>query len=242
MTSSSKTDPLVDLENDSSLPQKKKALDPISLPEWRITRGFVSYPDALSEMKAYVELLQERPHETPDLIWALEHPPLYTLGTSAKKEHVLSTKIPSFDSGRGGEVTYHGPGQRVLYTMMALERYQKDIKWFVRSLEEWVILTLKEFGLDVVRRDGRVGLWVPENDWRDNKIAAVGVRVSKWVTYHGLSLNVSPDLHNYEGIVPCGIKDHGVTSLVELGINVSMKEVDDAFQKTFHRAFKRPQK
>ena len=206
-------------------------------PEWLISPGKVDYPDAQAFMRDYVTQLQELPQETNDLIWALEHPPLYTAGTSAKDSDILSSRLPCYETGRGGEVTYHGPGQRILYVMMDLAHRKKDIKWFVWSLEEWVILTLKELGLDVFRREGRIGLWVPENEWRDNKIAAIGVRVSKWVTYHGLALNVNPDLTNYEGIVPCGIREHGVTSLEELGINVSMKEIDEFFQKTFSKVF-----
>ncbi len=204
-------------------------------PEWKISREKVPYDVAVAEMDRLVEAIQEG--KINDTIWALEHPPVYTLGTSTKPEDVLKKQFPVFKTGRGGEATYHGPGQRIIYPLLNLAHYKKDIRWYVWALEEWIIQTLAEFNLDVFRREGRVGLWVPETSWRDNKIAAIGVRVSKWVTFHGLALNVNPDLTHYEGIVPCGISDHGMTSLETLGINASMFDIDRAFQKTFSKVF-----
>lgn len=205
-------------------------------PHWEVSREKVPYDQALIKMKSMVREIQEGVRS--DTIWALEHPPVYTLGTSANVSDVLSERFPTYQTGRGGEVTYHGPGQRILYPLLNLTHYKQDIRWFIWSLEEWIIQTLAEFDLNVVRREGRVGLWVPENSWRDKKIAAIGVRVSKWVTFHGLALNVNPDLTHYEGIVPCGITEHGITSLEQEGINASMFDIDRAFKKTFDRVFK----
>lgn len=208
---------------------------PPPLPIWKITPKKIPYEQAMAEMNDMVKAVQNG--DMSDTVWALEHESVYTLGTSTRPEDVLQQRFPTFRTGRGGEATYHGPGQRILYPIINLEHYKKDIKWYVWALEEWAILTLREFGLNTFRREGRVGLWVPENSWRDNKIAAIGVRVSKWVTFHGLALNVSPDLTHYEGIIPCGIKDHGITSLENLGISASMFDIDRAFQKTFSKAF-----
>ena len=204
-------------------------------PQWLTAQNLVPYEDALAQMEDRVKEIQRA--EQGELLWALEHPPLYTLGTSAKPEDVLDKSLPSYKTGRGGEVTYHGPGQRVVYALLDLSQRTKDIRAYVWALEEWLLLTLKEFGVDAFRREGRVGLWVPENARRDNKIAALGVRVSKWVTYHGVALNVNPDLSHFKGIVPCGIKGHGVTSLHELGIKATLKDLDQALQKTFPQVF-----
>lgn len=202
---------------------------------WKLSDGLIPYDNAITEMKAMVQDIQKG--LLPTTIWMLEHPPILTLGTSAKASDILHHQFPYYKTGRGGEVTYHGPGQRIIYVMMNLEDYKKDIRWFIYSLEEWVIQTLALLGLDVFRRDGRVGLWVPDTKTRDKKIAAIGVRVSKWVTFHGLALNINPDLSHYEGIVPCGIREHGITSLAEQGIQTSFQEIDLLFQKTFHDVF-----
>ena len=213
----------------------KQELSPEAPPEWIISKDLIPYEEALDTMNIRVKSLQEG--TAKELLWALEHPPLYTLGTSAKPEDILDKTLPSYKTGRGGEVTYHGPGQRVVYAMLDLSKRTKDIRAYVWALEEWLLLTLKEFGVEAFRREGRVGLWVPENSLRDNKIAAIGVRVSKWVTFHGIALNVDPDLSHFKGIVPCGIKGHGVTSLRELGINATLSDVDQALQQTFPEVF-----
>ncbi len=205
-------------------------------PEWLMSKDIVSYKDALSFMDSRVKALQKGAAQ--ELLWALEHPSLYTLGTSAKPQDVLNKTLPAYETGRGGEVTYHGPGQRVVYVMLDLSQRTKDIRAYVQALEDWILLTLKEFGVDACRREGRIGLWVPkENSTGDNKIAAIGVRVSKWVTFHGIALNVNPDLSYYQGIIPCGIRGHGVTSLHELGVKTSLTDVDKALQKTFSKVF-----
>ncbi|NCP62473.1 MAG: lipoyl(octanoyl) transferase LipB [Alphaproteobacteria bacterium] len=212
-------------------------------PHWVTATDLVPYEDAVSTMKARVKAIQEG--NESELLWALEHPSLYTLGTGAKREDILDDSLPSFETGRGGEVTYHGPGQRVVYTMLDLNKRTKDLRAYVWSLEEWLLLALKELGIGACRRDGRVGLWVPEKkalttatgEPLDHKIAAIGVRVSKWVTFHGLALNVHPDLSHFKGIVPCGIRGHGVTSLHKLGVNVKLDEVDQVLKKTFSKVF-----
>ncbi|HBN23126.1 MAG TPA: lipoate-protein ligase B [Holosporales bacterium] len=212
-------------------------------PQWLTTPNLVPYEEAVSTMKTRVKAIQEGGE--PELLWALEHPSLYTLGTSAKREDILDESLPSFKTGRGGEVTYHGPGQRVVYAMLNLNNRTKDLRAYVWSLEEWLLLTLKEFGIEAFRRKGRVGLWVPEKSTAttamgesiDHKIAAIGVRVSKWVTFHGVALNVSPDLSHFEGIVPCGIRGHGVTSLHKLGINATLSDVDQTLKITFSKVF-----
>lgn len=162
----------------------------------------------------------------------LEHPPLYTSGTSAKPGDLLNPgSFPVYEAGRGGEFTYHGPGQRVAYVMLDLNRRGKDVRAFVQSLEGWIIAALGEFNLSAGVREGRIGVWVETRDGRDAKIAAIGIRVRKWVSFHGISLNVAPNLNHFDGIVPCGIRDFGVTSLADLGLSVSMDEVDAALIK-----------
>jgi len=174
-------------------------------------------------------------------VWLLEHPPLYTGGTSAKADDLLDTPFPVYETGRGGQYTYHGPGQRVGYVMLDLKRRaapaQPDLRSYVQQLEAWIIATLAEFGIRGELREGRIGVWVVEPSGKESKIAALGIRVKQWVTYHGIALNVSPDLSHYAGIVPCGIKEHGVTSLHALGVNVSMAEVDAALQRQFAHIF-----
>lgn len=174
-------------------------------------------------------------------VWLLEHPPLYTAGTSADPGDLITPgRFPVYRAGRGGQYTYHGPGQRVVYVMLDLSRRGRDVRCHVHRLEEWMIRTLARFGVPALRREGRVGLWVPRGPVRDDKIAAIGVRVRRWVTFHGVALNVNPDLDHFAGIIPCGIRDHGVTSLADLGVTVSMSEVDTVLRETFPGVFGEP--
>jgi len=177
--------------------------------------------------------------EAPELVWQVEHPPLYTAGTSAKAGDLLEPgRLPVFRSGRGGQYTYHGPGQRVAYVMLNLADRAKDVRCFVSRLEDWIIGTLGEFGVAGERREGRVGVWVPASGGRpESKIAAIGVRVRHWVTLHGISINVSPELGDYAGIVPCGANGFGVTSLAELGVAATMSDVDAALRRAFGPVF-----
>lgn len=205
--------------------------------KWEIEKNnLVDYCNAISMMEEKVAAL--RNSETQELVWLLEHPSIYTSGTSAKDGDLLHSNIPIFKTGRGGEYTYHGPGQRVAYVMLDLKkRNQCDIKLYVYNLEEWIIKTLQKFNIKGERRDGRVGIWVISKDGSEDKIAAIGVRLRKWCTYHGIAININPDLSYYEGIIPCGIKGHGVTSFEKLGINISMDELDTALQETWHEVF-----
>jgi lipoyl(octanoyl) transferase len=198
--------------------------------EWKTSKKPVDYPEALKTMERRVEDIIAG--NAPELAWFLEHPPLYTSGTSAKPGDLLGIlPFPTYSTGRGGEWTYHGPGQRICYLMLDLrKRNMMDMRAYVHTLENWIIAALKEFGVEGFTREGRIGVWVADKGG-EAKIAAIGVRVRKWVTFHGISLNVSPDLSHYAGIIPCGIKEHGVTSLKALGINVSMDEVDAALKK-----------
>ena len=204
--------------------------------EWSVTKAPVAYPDAVEVMEERVAAILAR--EAPELVWLLEHPPLYTAGTSAQADDLLDPLgLPVFKSGRGGQYTYHGPGQRVAYVMLDLAtRGRMDLRCFVRDLEQWLIDTLAEFGIAGVRREGRIGIWV-EADGGEAKIAAIGVRVRRWVTFHGVSLNVDPDLSHYRGIVACGIREHGVTSLAALGVEASMADVDRALRRNFDALF-----
>jgi len=170
-------------------------------------------------------------------VWLLEHPPIYTAGTSARDEDLLKPRFPVHRTGRGGQFTYHGPGQRIGYVMLDLKRRSQDVRGFVRDLEQWLIETLGEFSVKGERREGRVGIWVTRSGGREDKIAALGVRIRHWVTFHGVALNVDPDLSHYDGIVPCGIRQHGVTSLQELGILVSPPDVDVALKRAFMKIF-----
>ncbi len=196
----------------------------------------VNYPDALAAMEARVAAIRD--NAALDMLWLLEHPPLYTAGTSAKAEDLLSAQFPVFDTGRGGQYTYHGPGQRVGYVMLDLKKRQQspDIKKYVCSLEEWVIRALAHFDVRGERREGRVGIWVatPEGE---KKIAAIGVRIRHWVSYHGVSVNLNPDLSHFGGIVPCGISEFGVTSLYDLGKKASMADLDHALISEFRNVF-----
>jgi lipoyl(octanoyl) transferase len=203
-------------------------------PEWRIGEGLQTYPEAVAFMESRAAEIAEG--RAPELVWLVEHPPLYTAGTSSKPADLIDARFPVFATGRGGQYTYHGPGQRVGYVMLDLKRRGGDVRGFVRDLEEWLIRTLASFNVKGERRDGRVGIWVVHNG-REDKIAAIGVRVRRWVTFHGVSLNVDPDLEHFSGIVPCGIREHGVTSLVDLGLPVTMADVDVALKSAFAEVF-----
>lgn len=207
--------------------------------EWAVSSGLVDYPAAVAAMEARAAAIAAG--EAPELVWLLEHPPLYTAGVSSKEGDLLDAgRFPVHRSGRGGQFTYHGPGQRVVYVMLDLNRRGKDVRAFVRGLEQWIIGALGEFGVPADVREGRVGVWVERKGpgWsREDKIAAIGVKVRKWVSFHGVSLNVEPDLSHFTGIVPCGIAEHGVTSLVDLGVPATMDEADEALRVSFRRVF-----
>ncbi len=216
--------------------------------EWIRESGALDYDQAVQAMEAHVAAIRDDGAE--GRVWLVEHPSLYTAGTSARAADLLDArKFPVYQTGRGGEYTYHGPGQRVAYVMLDLKargstgsgNRSGDVRGFVRDLEQWIIETLAEFGVTGERRQGRVGIWVvrqgQQEGQREDKIAAIGVRVRKWVTYHGISLNVAPDLSHYDGIVPCGIAGHGVTSLRDLGIDASMDEVDAALKTAWDKVF-----
>ncbi len=192
----------------------------------------VDYETAISEMEMRVDGIRAGMAE--EAVWLLEHPPLYTAGTSAKAEDLLNPRFPVYQTGRGGQYTYHGPGQRVAYVMIDLKKRQAepDIKKYVWQLEEWIILTLADFGVKGERRAGRVGIWVTHKN-TENKIAAIGVRVRHWVTYHGISININPNLDHFNGIIPCGIKEFGVTSFEKLCLNHSLKEIDSRLEYHF---------
>lgn len=212
----------------------------IAAPEWRVSSGLTPYPEALAEMEARNQAIERG--EAGELLWLLEHPPLYTAGTSADTADLLQPdRFPVHRTGRGGEFTYHGPGQRVAYVMLDLKRRSPDVRAYVHALEEWLIRALDRLGVEGERREGRVGIWVRRTDrgepLREDKIAAIGVRVRRWVTFHGIALNVEPDLSHFDGIVPCGIAGHGVTSLVDLGVLVGMTEVDAALKGAFEEVF-----
>jgi lipoyl(octanoyl) transferase len=211
-------------------------MDALAKPEWRESAGLVAYPLALARMEARVDAI--RAGTAPELVWLLEHPPLYTAGTSAAPEELLEReRFPVYATGRGGRYTYHGPGQRVAYLMLDLKRRGGDIRRYVWQLEEWVIRSLGRLGVEGERRAGRVGIWVAKPDGTEAKIAAIGVRVRRWVSYHGVAVNVAPDLGHFAGIVPCGISEHGVTSMADLGIEAGMAEFDSALRHEFSAIF-----
>ena len=204
---------------------------------WAISPGYVDYPEAVAAMEARAQAIAEG--SAGELVWLLEHPPLYTAGVSAKAGDLLQPgRFPVFETARGGQFTYHGPGQRVAYVMLDLTRRGRDVRAFVAALEAWVIGALASFNVEGVIRPGRVGVWVERGmPKREDKIAAIGVKLRKWVSFHGVSLNVEPDLSHFDGIVPCGITEHGVTSLVDLGLPVTMDEADAALKASFERVF-----
>lgn len=212
--------------------------------DWLVADGFTSYPDAEAFMEARVAAIRDG--AANELVWLVEHPPLYTAGTSARDEDLLMPdRFPVYKTGRGGEFTYHGPGQRVAYVMLDLKRRREDIRAFVAALEQWIITTLDSFNIKGERREDRVGVWVsrPEKprladgSMAEDKIAAIGIRMRRWVSFHGISINVEPQLENFGGIVPCGISEHGVTSLVDLGLPVTMDDLDIALKQSFSDVF-----
>jgi len=207
--------------------------------EWTICDDPVGYQAAMAEMEARVETILRG--EAAERVWLLEHPPLYTAGTSADRADLIDPgRFPVFETGRGGQLTYHGPGQRVAYVMLDLRRRRQDVRAFVAALEDWLIGTLWAFHIRGERREDRVGVWVrrPQRGADiEDKVAAIGIRVRRWVTFHGISLNVEPDLEHFSGIVPCGVADHGVTSLVDLGVPVTLAEVDSVLRAEFEKRF-----
>lgn len=224
----------------------RDALSPVLLPKpgnppvrWRVSAHPVAYPDALAEMDRLAEDIAAGRGD--ELVWLLEHPPLYTAGTSARPGDLVDPDLfPIFQTGRGGQFTYHGPGQRVAYVMLDLKRREPDLRRYVAALEEWLIRTLAAFNVRGERREDRVGVWVrhpTKAGEGEDKIAAIGIRVRRWVTMHGISLNVEPDLSHFAGIVPCGVREHGVTSLVELGLPVTMEDADLALRRAFATVF-----
>jgi lipoyl(octanoyl) transferase len=212
--------------------------------EWVVAEGLVGYDDAVAQMESRAALIADG--LAPERVWLVEHPPLYTAGTSAKDADLIAPeRFPVHRSGRGGQFTYHGPGQRVAYVMLDLKRREPDLRRFVAALESWLIATLDGFNVRAERREDRVGVWVrrPEKAARgghamaEDKIAAIGIRVRRWVSFHGISLNVEPELSHFDGIVPCGVSEHGVTSLVDLGLPLTMADVDVALRREFERIF-----
>ena len=212
---------------------------------WRISEGLTPYPEALAAMEARVAAI--RAGTEGEAIWLVEHPPTYTAGTSARPEELIERRFPHYAAGRGGQWTYHGPGQRTAYAMLDLTRAHgpvppRDVRAYVRALEEWMIRALDRFNIRGERRDGRVGIWVVKpgsspNNVKEFKIGAIGVRVTRWVSWHGIALNVEPDLTHFSGIVPCGIADHGVTSLHDLGVLATMEEADAALMAAWREVF-----
>lgn len=228
---------MVNMRSDLAVGLPGDGLEPV---EWRISAGLQPYDDALAAMDARVTEIAAG--TAPELVWLLEHPPLYTTGTSAQEGEVLSPRFPVHSAGRGGQTTYHGPGQRVGYVMLNLKRREPDVRRFVVTLEEWIIRTLAAFDVMGERREDRIGVWVRRPDkgvGHEDKIAALGIRVRQWVTLHGISLNVAPDLSHFADIVPCGVTSplYGVTSLRDLGVKASMADVDDALRREFETLF-----
>jgi len=228
--------------NDAANPSGS-TIDRLGDIEWRISDSPVDYPEAIQFMEQRAADIYSG--NAPETVWLLEHPPLYTAGTSAVDEELLDhSRFPVYQTGRGGRYTYHGPGQRIAYVMLNLKHRGSDVRCYVHDLEEWVIQTLMQFNIIGERRKGRVGIWVrrgaPSNPAsREDKVAAIGVRIRRWVTFHGIAINVEPDLEHFGGIVPCGIEEHGVTSLWDLGITATTADVDNALRKSFTDVFGR---
>ncbi len=213
---------------------------PLAHVEWSTSTEPVGYADAVAQMETWADAIAK--DQGPERVWLLEHPPIYTAGTSAKSGDLLDARFPVFKTGRGGEYTYHGPGQRVAYVMLNLKRRKPDVRVFVHDLEEWIIATLARFDVKGERRKDRIGIWVAREGGREDKIAAIGVRVRRWVTFHGIAINVNPDLSHFSGIVPCGVRadgTFGVTSLADLGARTAMKDVDTALESTFPEIFEK---
>jgi lipoyl(octanoyl) transferase len=222
----------------ASTPTRMAAPETTDAVEWRTSAGLVPYPEALALMEERAAAI--RAGSAPELVWLLEHPPLYTAGTSARLNDLLAPRrLPVFDAGRGGQYTYHGPGQRVAYVMLDLQRRKPDLRRYIWQLEEWIVRTLAQFNVRGERRAGRIGIWVIEPADREAKVAAIGVRVRRWVTYHGVAINLDPELEHFSGIVPCGISGFGVTSLAALGLTTTMAELDGALMATFEQVFRR---
>ncbi|MCO5071240.1 MAG: lipoyl(octanoyl) transferase LipB [Rhizobiaceae bacterium] len=226
------------------IPTRFLPLDPSIQVEWRIEPGLTGYSEAVAFMEQRAADIRDG--TARELIWLVEHPPLYTAGTSAKPDDLVDPdRFPVFPSSRGGEYTYHGPGQRVAYVMLDLKRRREDVRAFVAALEAWIISTLASFNVRGERREDRVGVWVvrpdrlplPDGRPAEDKIAAIGIRLRRWVSFHGVSINVEPDLGHFAGIIPCGISQHGVTSLVDLGLPVTMADVDIALKNAFKPIF-----
>ncbi len=204
--------------------------------EWKFSQHYTAYEDALKFMEERVEAIDKG--EAGECIWMLEHPPLYTSGTSADiADLVEPDRFPVYDAGRGGQYTYHGPGQRVVYFMLDLKKRGRDLRKFIHNLEEVIIQTLASFDINGERREDRIGVWVARGDGREDKVAAIGVRVRRWISFHGIAINIEPDLSHFTGIVPCGIVEHGVTSIKDLGKNVTMAEVDAVIRTKFEQVF-----
>jgi lipoyl(octanoyl) transferase len=209
-------------------PLALKYLDKETMMDWRVSSDLVPYEEATKLMEERVQAIYKG--SSPEMVWFLEHPPLYTAGSSSKSADLLDdSRLPVYETGRGGQYTYHGPGQRVAYVMIDLSKRKRDVRVFVSALEQWIIDTLDVFDIKGERRRGRVGIWVNQNGV-DQKIAAIGVRLHRWVSYHGISINVNPDLSHFQGIVPCGLAQYGVTSCEVLGVSVSLTDVDKALQ------------
>jgi lipoyl(octanoyl) transferase len=212
-----------------------------AMPQWAVAEGLTPYPDALAAMQARVTEIRDGTAD--ELVWLVEHPPLYTAGTSAKPEELTdASRFPTFAAGRGGQWTYHGPGQRTAYVMLDLTQRHgtvpsRDVRRYVNGLEEWLIRALAVFGVKGERRDGRIGIWVAAPSGTEAKIGAIGVRVTRWVSWHGVALNVSPELSHFGGIVPCGISQHGVTSLQALGIPATLADADAALKAAWREVF-----
>lgn len=209
-----------------------------SAAEWIVSPGLVDYEKAVMLMEERVNAVIAG--KASEAVWLLEHPPLYTAGTSAKAQDLLQPRFPVFETGRGGQYTYHGPGQRVAYVILDLKRRKQDVRAYVQALEDWLIATLWDFHIRGEKRCGRVGVWVRRPDkgaTREDKIAALGIRLRKWVSFHGIALNIDPDLTHFDGIVPCGVTQHGVTSFADLGLTTRMEDVDIALRRNFEKIF-----
>lgn len=210
---------------------------------WEIAPQPVEYDKAVARMEELARQIADG--DATERVWLVEHPPLYTAGTSASDEHLLNDALPVYKTGRGGEHTYHGPGQRVCYVMLNLNDRVQDLRLYVATLEQWILNTLDQFNIKGERREDRVGVWVKRSTKpaladgtpREDKIAAIGIRVRKWVTFHGISINVEPELSHYEGIIPCGVEGHGITSLVDLGLPVTMEDLDIVLKQEFEKLF-----